>query len=404
MTDVQEKLQCEKCGRTVLAKEFYTKRDGEKTSMCKKCLTMHADCFQPDTFLWILELIDVPYVPEAWNGLRDKEYAKKGIKLSSMSVLGKYLAKMRLNQFKGCGWADSERLQELYGGKKKRSIEAQLEYEAELKRQLANGEISEAQYKTFMDADAQYREEISKPTPPPDTIGQNNLYNENNFISEQELFNVMDELTQEDKIYLATKWGRLYRADEWLALEQHYKEMEQGFDIQDPDTINTLKVLSKTYLKMNQAIDTGDIDTYQKLTRVYESLRKSAKFTAAQRKEEKEEFVDCVGLIVSYCEKTGGAIPKYEIETDNDIIDTVIKDLKQYNKSLIYEDTALARQIEDYLKKREVLDQQKRDKELNKKLGIKEEDIQLTDQDHIDYMEYEKELIDADSALYEEEE
>jgi hypothetical protein len=57
--------------------------------------------------------------------------------------------------------------------------------------------------------------------------------------------------------------------------------MTESFDIQDADTINTLKLICKTNLKMNQALDIGDLDGYQKLARVSESLRKSAKFTAA---------------------------------------------------------------------------------------------------------------------------
>lgn len=35
---------------------------------------------------------------------------------------------------------------------------------------------------------------------------------------------------------------------------------------------------------MNQCIDQGDLEGYQKLARVSDTLRKSAKFTAAQNK------------------------------------------------------------------------------------------------------------------------
>jgi len=54
--------------------------------------------------------LDFPYVPIEWNTLRDKEYEKSGhnlAKMNGMSVFGKYLSKMRLNQFRGKGWADS---------------------------------------------------------------------------------------------------------------------------------------------------------------------------------------------------------------------------------------------------------------------------------------------------------
>ena len=65
--------------------------------------------------------------------------------------------------------------------------------------------------------------------------------------------------------------------------------MMNSFDIQDSDTTGTLILICKTYLKMNQAIDCGDMEGYGKLSRVYDSLRKSAKFTAAQKKEQKEK-------------------------------------------------------------------------------------------------------------------
>ena len=41
------------------------------------------------------------------------------------------------------------------------------------------------------------------------------------------------ELTQEDKLYLAMKVGRLYKPSEWVELEKHYNEMMNSFDIQD---------------------------------------------------------------------------------------------------------------------------------------------------------------------------
>jgi hypothetical protein len=57
--------------------------------------------------------MDVPYVPEEWNVLRDKAMAKVNDdprKLNGMSVFGKYLSKMKLKQWKEYGWADTEKL------------------------------------------------------------------------------------------------------------------------------------------------------------------------------------------------------------------------------------------------------------------------------------------------------
>ena len=169
-----------------------------------------------------------------------------------------------------------------------------------------------------------------------------------------------------------------------------------SFDIQDADTINTLILICKTNLKMNQALDTGDIEGYQKLSKVSNDLRKSAKFTAAQNKEQSDSFVDSIGELVAYCEEKGGAIPEYQIDTPMDIVDKVIKDLKEYTRDLIYEDKSLAKQIEDYLKRIEISKQQKADIEEAERLGLTHPEL-----DDEDYVEYRDEL-DRQRALDEE--
>jgi len=99
---------CQKCTRALQEGQFYTHRDGSKTDMCKNCLTMHINNFEPETYVWLLEKMDVPYAPWEWNSLLEKEYAKGPEKLNGMSVFGKYLSKMRLNQWKDKRWADTE--------------------------------------------------------------------------------------------------------------------------------------------------------------------------------------------------------------------------------------------------------------------------------------------------------
>ena len=363
--------------------QFYTYKDGRKTELCKKCLTMHIDNFNPDTFLWLLEKMDVPYVPNEWNVLRDRAYEKDPNKMNGMSVFGKYLSKMKLKQWKDYGWEDSEKLQALEEEKKKALIIHNEQNKENWKEKYENGEISEAEYKTMTSVPLQAASQV--PGVLVGSIGSNNPFNEVNFISQEELPDPTEELTDDDKVYLAMKWGRMYTPREWIELEQSYDEMMNSFDIQDADTINTLMFICKTKLKMNQALDSADIEGFQKLSKVYNDLRKSAKFTAAQNKEEKKDFVDCVGNLVAYCEKEGGAIPKYELKTDLDIVDTVINDLKRYTKDLIYEDKALASQIENYLKKREISEEQKRDRKEAKALGF--DNVQLKDEDYQNYYE-----------------
>ena len=180
------------------------------------------------------------------------------------------------------------------------------------------------------------------------------------------------------------KWGTLYKPQEWIDLEKTYTEMTNSFDIQDADTINSLIIICKLNLKANQALDMGDYEGFTKLSRELGNQRKLANFAAAQRKkEEKNDFVDSVGELVAYCEKNGGQIPRFELDAPVDIIDTVIKDLKEYTKSLIYSDTALARQIEEYIKKKEIVDQQKKDREEAKDKGL--EAPEMSDEDFLEY-------------------
>lgn len=136
-------------------------------------------------------------------------------------------------------------------------------------------------------------------------------------------------------------------------------------------------------MKIKSYSDCGDVDTYQKLSRVYDAMMKSAKFTEAQNKDGKEDFVDSVGQLVAYCEKEGGQIPKFEIKVDHDVVDTIIRDLKDYNKSLIYEDKSLAQEIEQYLANKEAMEMMKRDREEARRRGL--DQVEIEDKDFQDF-------------------
>lgn len=372
---------CTKCGKSMDEGQFYTYKDGQKTEMCKKCLTMHIDNFEPDTFLWLLEKMDVPYIPEEWNVLRDRAYAKDPHKMNGMSVFGKYLSKMKLKQWKAYGWADGERLREQNAARAEQVREEQAAYEAEIKQQYEEGKISEAQYKTLMSTETQHAEE---PMYGPAPQMENNPYNENNFMSEDELVDPASELTTEDKMYLAMKWGRLYKPNEWVELERKYTEMMNSFDIQDSDTTGTLILICKTYLKMNQAIDCGDVSGYNTLSRVYDTLRKSAKFTAAQNKETKNDYVDSVGELVAICEREG-FIPRFATDIPQDKVDVTLKDMNNYVRKLVTQDLGFGQQIEDSIKKLQI---QKEMREQEDDFDFDEDEVDgLKDKDYEEYFE-----------------
>jgi hypothetical protein len=147
--------------------------------------------------------MDLPYIPEEWNVLRDRAFAKNP-NLTGMSVFGKYLSKMKLKQFKQYGWEDSERLQALNEEKKKAVIVERERFEGELKQQLENGEITESQYKTLVSTPTQNKEQLY--AQPVATVGVDNPFGDGSgFIPEDDLIDLGAELTDEDKTYLAMK-------------------------------------------------------------------------------------------------------------------------------------------------------------------------------------------------------
>lgn len=156
--------------------------------------------------------------------------------------------------------------------------------------------------------------------------------------------------------------------------------MMSSFDIQDADTINTLVLICKTNLKMNQALDAGDIEGYQKLAKVSESLRKTAKFTAAQNKEDKSDFVDSVGELVAMCERDG-FIPRFATDIPQDKVDLTLKDMKGYLYKLVTQDLGFGQQIEDALKKIQI---QKEMNESNHNL-LDDTPEELLDQDYEEF-------------------
>ena len=146
---------------------------------------------------------------------------------------------------------------------------------------------------------------------------------------------------------------------------------------------------------MNQALDIGDLDGYQKLSRVSDSLRKSAKFTAAQNKEDKNDFVDSVGELVAMCEKEG-FIPRYATDIPQDKVDITLKDMNDYLHKLVTQDLGFGQQIEDALKKIQIQKEMNEAEEQN-------ENYELEDEDYAAFIEEMEAQKDKDLEIYDEE-
>ena len=380
---------CEKCHKTKPEKDFYSSNNlvkypnGGKLNQCKQCISMHIDNWNPDTYLWILEECDVPYIPTEWVGLLQK-YAKDPAKVTGSTILGRYLAKMKLKQYRDYRWGDIEFLQELSNQK----IEATMKQSG----QYSASEIAQA---------IEESNKIVLPEKPPELLTQQEPVVP--YYQTEQDDNIMDELTPEDITYLKIKWGKSYKPEEWLQLEKFYNDMMESYDIQTAGHIDTLKFICKTSLKANQLLDLGDVDGAQKMIKMYDSLMKSGKFTEAQNKAEKGEAIDSISELVAICEKEG-FIPRYYTDGPQDKVDRVLQDLQTYTRTLVVEEMGLgtmiekaAKQIEEDRKLKESNNGAEDDEEaMEEELFSDKDNYQIAPEDMYDLLEEEDEYAAAD--------
>ena len=204
---------------------------------------------------------------------------------------------------------------------------------------------------------------------------------------EPDFFN--DDLTEEDKKYLTLKWGKAYRPYEWVQLEKLYQEMMAAFDIVTPAHEDYLKLICKTSLKCHQLIDLGDIEGFQKMSKVYDTLMKSAKFTAAQNKAESGEYVSAIDEFILLCEREG-FIPRYYVEGPKDKPDETLADLRNYTNRLVTEELNLGNLIEGAVRTMAREEAKEEDEDTTDNLGLTLEEIEqevLTDNDFQEYFD-----------------
>lgn len=366
--------------------QFYSSNNLEKYPndgkfpQCKKCITMHIDNWNPDTYLWILQEADVPYIPDEWNKLM-ASYARDGKKVTGTTILGRYLSKMKLKQYKDYRWKDTKFLQELANNKIEQAMKRQ-GYDA--------AEIAQAIEKaSFVLPEG----ELQPPKPQPLDDYDNSFLNDTSTVEETD-FN--DDLTEEDRLYLRLKWGKSYKPEEWIKLEQFYNEMMESYDIQSAGHIDTLKLICKTSLKANQLIDIGDIEGFQKMSKVYDSLMKSGKFTAAQNKAESGEFVDSISELVSICEKEG-FIPRYYTDGPMDRVDETLADLKFYTKTLVTEEMNLGNLIENAVKEMQKQESKEEDEDIEDEVMSLDEIDHLKDEDFMEFSDFIDEEANSDN-------
>ena len=377
---------------------------------------MRVNNWEPDTYMWILQECDVPYVPVEWNKLL-ASYAKDPTTVTGMTIIGRYLAKMKLKQYNKFRWKDTDFLQQMEQHKMEEAMKKQ-GYDIQ--------QIVEAQEKAKFEVPTEPLEipiNVTEPEEPayqatPYNLTQPDYFDQQFGVPEEEDNSLVSQLTDEDKLMLRVKWGKTYKPDEWIQLEKLYNEMMESYDIQSAGHIDTLKMICKTSLKANQLLDMGDVDGAQKMVKMYDMLMKSGKFTAAQNKTDSGNAVDSIGELIAMCERDG-FFPRYYTDQPMDKVDRTIQDLQKYTRTLITDEMNLGNLIEGAAKQiqadkeKEALrdadaagDDDAFEAELfdeDEKAFLNDEDFQqlkdLVEDDIMDDEEYLASLIDDDDLI-----
>lgn len=392
------KLECEVCHRVLKKINFYQTRNYDKypdgyLHKCKKCLTVTVNNWKPSTFLHILQEIDVPYIPKEWNSLLNK-YGLDPRKTTGTTILGRYLSKMKLRQYDGEKFKDTEKyvrddneqrkvfLQQVRSASKglesltDEDLESALVEKPEEENNWDKLDIdftvgSYEQELTNTDNNAAISNDCYKPAEIPAGFGQTPT------------INYEEELTSEEQKYLIFKWGKSYSLEDLVRMETLYQETAESFDVSNPNHKDYLKKICKASLQLDRSLDYGDSDSAAKYSRMYDMMNKSAKFTAAANKTEKEEFIGSVGELVAVCEKEG-FIPRFHNEEQKDIVDKTLEDMNNYVEKLISNEMNLSDLIESAIQMIAVEEAKQRESE----------DEELTDEELMnEEFEYEENMV-----------
>lgn len=349
MTNIEEnnKIHCIRCNRTLNRNQFYLDKNSQPFEKCKKCLTAHVNLDSASTIYAILQEVDVPYIPSEFETLKER-YG--GGTNANQTVVGRYLGKMKLAQYKDLTFADTDEIVE----------------RERLQREKANQQKVQ-QFEEFL-AGGMSESEAAEALQEPE-------------------FDFGDLFTKEEKKELLLKWGQHYTSEELMQLETFYNNMHSSFDIETASHEDYLLQIAKVSLRMHAAINIGDFESHKNLAATYDKLMKSAKFTASQLKEE-EKFIDSISEMVRLCEEVG-FIPQFVTDVPQDVVDVTMRDLKLYTKNLVEKEHNLGQLIEQSLKQIQ-LDEEKDKLNETDELDaddLFETDITMSESDYFDQLQ-----------------
>ena len=289
-----------------------------------------------------------------------------------------------MHQYKDYGFADSDKINNEHKREREIAQQALSQKNLEmLKWQLEQGLITQGEYdlrtdsvdnittlQTFNDLiipdedAANDDEDLQEPTAAQPTDSSSLGFIPD--FQEERSRAIESELTDEDIKYLTLKWGTFYKISEMVKMEELFQKYASEYEM-NVDREEVLEKLCKVSLKMDNALDMDDFAGYQRLSQTFDQMRKSAKFTEAQNKEEQTRDLDSIGELVNFVEREGGIIPQFENDEEypQDKIDYTIKDMQRYVTRLVKEELGLGDLIESYIERLEKNKQNSMDDILN---------------------------------------
>ena len=175
-------------------------------------------------------------------------------------------------------------------------------------------------------------------------------------------------------------------------MENMYNQYAEEYNL-NADRRETLIKMCKTSLKMDECLDIGDVNGYKNLSFAWDQLRKSGKFTEAQKEANETKVLDTIGELVALCEREGGIIEQFPSRDDypQDKIDLTIKDLKSYVYNLVTNELGLGNLIESFIQKYEKAEEERQKENIMDTFILSKEDEEkdmLSDEDAYDFHDY----------------
>jgi hypothetical protein len=233
-----------------------------KSCIIKRCYDPKEDEISVDALKDVLRQVDKPYNDVAYQGAIDqynKQYAGQDVPPGSRAkIIGLYFKTINsLSQYVGLNWKTG------------------VEFNNKQNTQSANGVVTVLE---------------DKYEPKARTKGDEKFY-----LEEDETFVVTTDLLR--------RFGTAYVASEYRELDLHYKMLKEQATSDDIVTDSLIKDLCAIKIQQNRALQSGSVDQYEKLTKLYQSTLSSANLNPKGVKDNPNASQECFGLWIKEIEK-----------------------------------------------------------------------------------------------------